>query len=260
MINLSILIPALRSRNHSPLVDELLKQADVAASAGLGHAEILIEEDNGESTSGVKRQKLVNRSRGQYICFVDDDDWIKDDYIISILEAAKTEQDVITFDLEIKRSDTPWMRETWSYRLCEDQRHKGLMAANHLCAWKRELATLVGWCPYLGYGDDQLWYKPLMLSGRVKSEHHICKRLYEYRFCPMGTVNQQRYRILAGRNYALNGLECYWAPVGTIVVAKGFTEGEGARIPEMATVIDHIGQVVTIRPQYLTPIGTVGIV
>ena len=66
------------------------------------------------------------------------------------------------------------------------------MMANHLCAWRREVGSAVSFPSNLGYNDDVFWYKPLLASGLVRSEEHVTRVLYVYRFHPARTVNEQR--------------------------------------------------------------------
>jgi len=223
---LSVLIPTLESRNWQSLVNHLEEQA----SKFNGYVEVLTELDNGGLPSGVKRQRLTNRAKGAYLAFVDDDDWVSDTYVADILGGiGKSRADVITFNLELKRSDRRKYLEHWSYRLVKaDDRDRGIMCANHLCAWRAELARLIGWCPVLGYGDDQLWYKPLIASRRAETEYHINRPLYEYRYCPRSTAQQQVFRMCFSRGYvnSQGGLRCFWwnSPDGLqlVVEARSF--------------------------------------
>jgi GT2 family glycosyltransferase len=57
--------------------------------------EILIEEDSGEINVGAKRNRLLRKSCGAYIVYIDDDDEVSDDYIASILDALEKKPDVV---------------------------------------------------------------------------------------------------------------------------------------------------------------------
>lgn len=218
---LSVLVPTLQRRNWQPLVDHLNRQAAKYPDK----VEVLTELDDGQATSGVKRQALVNRSRGEYLCFVDDDDWVANYYIEGLLSGIERAPDVVTFKSHLTWVNNPARQEVWSYRLVEgDQRHLGVMSAGHLCAWRRGLATSVGWCPYLGYGDDQLWYKPLIASFASITcikEVHIEEILYHYHYSATGTANQTRERMQRSYSYAANGVDCYLDGYGSIVVGRG---------------------------------------
>jgi len=198
---LSVLVPALSNRHWQTMVDELHRQA----SEHHGNVEVLVEVDDGRMTSGQKRNKLTDLSAGQYICFVDDDDWVEPDYVSSLVDGCELGVDVVTFDLHMQIP----RNETWRFGLHLQCRESGQMTANHLCAWKRELATKVRWNNDLGYADDQCWYQPLFFSDLAKTEHHIDRVLYHYQFDYATTQNQKRARVEYSRRYVGAGLKCY---------------------------------------------------
>lgn len=218
---MSILIPALSSRPWQTVYNELQRQA-----AAFGqNVEILINVDDGQQTSGVKRQELLRQARGDYVAFADDDDRYSGVYVEAIMAACQTNVDVVTFDLQfepagVKRSRKIAKTERWRFGLNGDDRRHGQMTANHLCAWKRSIAQRVSWYPELGYGDDQLWYQPLLASGIVSTEQHIDSVLYYYLYNAETTANQRQDRIDFSRRFAGEGLGCFWHGA-EIVVEQG---------------------------------------
>lgn len=77
----SVLIPTIPGREEGlrRLMDTLYEKTRRIAPEL--HMEICIDFDNRESSIGVKRQRLLNRAKGKYISFIDDDDDITDAYI-----------------------------------------------------------------------------------------------------------------------------------------------------------------------------------
>ena len=203
-MKLSLLVCALTNRDWGKIVDKLKLQA-----ANYSTVEVLVDLDSGEATSGVKRQRLTDQSKGEYIAFVDDDDDVSDDYVEAILEGTHSNADIVTFKLQLTNSVSPTKVETWKFGLTGDLRQHGLMSANHLCAWRKELATKVAWCPELGHGDDQLWYKPLQAAGLMKTEFFINKVLYLYQFDVCVTQNQSQPKVRAAKQIVGTGLKCY---------------------------------------------------
>jgi len=61
--------------------------------------QLLIYKDNHEYSIGTKRNTLLTRSEGEYICFIDDDDIVSDDYVDLILEAIDKKPDVVGIHL-----------------------------------------------------------------------------------------------------------------------------------------------------------------
>lgn len=198
-MKLSILIPHLKHRNVEPLVTKLAAQATP-------EVEIELLSDDGQMTSGTKRNKLMHKTTGEYVTFVDDDDDVADDYIPSLLQAIESKPDVITFNLKYV---APSHTEVWRFGLCRNNRPHGLMCINHLCAWRRELATKVMWCPHLGFKDDHVWFEPLVHSGLVKTVVGLNKVLYIYQYHPQGTCQQTTSRKEFTKQYIGPGLMCF---------------------------------------------------
>lgn len=205
---LSILICALEERPWKRLYSTLLAQA---LNERHGRVEILVDLDDGTRTSGEKRNALVKKARGKYLAFVDDDDRVSPDYVRSIFAAAQANPDVVTFDIE---KTTPDSTSRQSFGLKNADNHRSddnltLMTANHLCAWRAHIARQVAYCPMLGYGDDQLWYQPLVQAFPDLAEQHIHKVLYFYRWSPASTVNQKQHRREFARQWYAGGAICY---------------------------------------------------
>jgi hypothetical protein len=208
------MMPALSSRNWRTMHDHLREQARKHTDV-----EVLVELDEGGLPSGWKRHKLLRASRGRYVAFVDDDDRVSDNYVDTLRELTLAQTcDVATFALRFtrppravpRRPPIPGVSEVWQFGLHSDERKDGRMSANHLCAWRRELAIRVAWCPELGNADDQLWYQPLLRSGLANTEAHTDQVLYHYLFDDVVTSNQRQSRVLRSRQYVGEGLRCFW--------------------------------------------------
>jgi len=247
---LSILMPALQSRDWRGLLSNLELQAEPFG----GMVEVVAEVDNGEKTSGVKRQALMNNSTGLYVAFVDDDDEIAPDYVESLMAGCDHGPDVVTFDLEMTHAGRH--AEIWSFDLHPDDRKRGKMAANHLCAWRRDIAERIAWCPDLGYGDDQLWYRPMHALRLASNHYHIPRVMYGYRFCPSVTSNQTTDRIEFSRKYCGFGLRVFTDQSGNVYVEQG----NQPKAPRgKAIVRDRDNDVLTIPLRNLSHEATVRI-
>ncbi len=60
--------------------------------------EVLVEPDDGKLTIGAKRNMLVEKAKGDYVCFIDDDDLVPDYYVSEILKAIETNPDCVGID------------------------------------------------------------------------------------------------------------------------------------------------------------------
>jgi glycosyltransferase involved in cell wall biosynthesis len=96
---LSILIPSIpeRMRIAKRLMDELARQTHIRFDV-----EIILAQGksflNGGITVGKKREALVKRARGKYLCFLDDDDTVSPNYIETLLNLCRQDKDVCTFN------------------------------------------------------------------------------------------------------------------------------------------------------------------
>ena len=98
---LSVLICSITSRKIllQNLVEELKRQS----IDDTNDVEILVEMNNKEITTGAKRNLLLKKARGDYICFIDDDDRVSKDYIVKILEAIKSNPDCCSLEGHLRR-------------------------------------------------------------------------------------------------------------------------------------------------------------
>ncbi len=174
-MKLSILIPSLSYR-----FEKLMKLISNLSKQRLDENEIIIIIDGGEKTIGEKRNILLEASSGEYICFVDDDDEVADDYVDRIMKGIKTKADHIAVGgimttngqepHEFKSSkDYVWHEEDGVY-------YRGVQ---HLGAVKRELALRVKF-PKISFGEDRVYSENI--TPLIRTEYQIKKPIYFYHY------------------------------------------------------------------------------
>lgn len=99
---LTILTPStgeLRQGQLSYVMAEIFKQSEKCNSRNI--IEHLIDATpaflNGGLSVGKKREALVKRATGKYLCFLDDDDTISPNYIATLIELCQQGQHVCSF-------------------------------------------------------------------------------------------------------------------------------------------------------------------
>jgi hypothetical protein len=101
-IKLSILICSVenteRQENLNKLIHELNNQ--ICSNYADNIVEILVEKDNGTMSVGAKRNLLIDKASGEYICFIDDDDFIAQNYLNLILQNLT--KDILMIRIEHK--------------------------------------------------------------------------------------------------------------------------------------------------------------
>ena len=178
---LSILICSLQNRSViiKTLLDVLLPQLN-------NDVEVLINSDGGERSTGKKRNELLDIATGDYIVFIDDDDVVSTNYVSLILEAIKTDPDVIGMHLLMTTRGRNECRTYHSlkYRTWYDEPdpdRKGLKRyfrnPNHLNPVKREHAVATRF-PEKNVGEDHDYSTRLL--PLLNTEVYIEKPIYHY--------------------------------------------------------------------------------
>ncbi len=197
---LSILIASLECR-AAPLAELLAElHRQIFQHADPWAVEIHIARDAGAQNVGGKRDALLRRARGRYVCFIDDDDMIAPTYIHDILAAGQAEPnaDCVVFAgrLEVDGRYVGPFDYSIAHRRYYQTANRYYRTPNHLCPVKRELALAVGFAP-LNCGEDTDYARrlyPLLkteASVRVRPDAPERKELYRYRFSPSLTATQK---------------------------------------------------------------------
>lgn len=178
---LSVLICTVESRNtmFNNLLIELKKQTDGKS------IEIVYHLDNGEMIIGAKRNNLLQGAKGEYVCFIDDDDEIGSDYIKLIMDGLQHKPDclslrgIITWD-----GNTPELFEhSIKYKAYATTTNaiKYERYPNHLNVIKTSIAKQFKF-PEVNHGEDTDFANQLFKSGLLKKEIYIDKILYHYKY------------------------------------------------------------------------------
>ena len=177
-IKLTVLIPAIPSRweKFQKIFTKLDKQATK-------DVEILGLIDNKKRSIGAKRDALKTLVNGEYMCYVDDDDDVSDDFIKEILKGIKGNPDVIAFQQRAIIGD---MEGVIDFDLSNDNEQ---FTPNKVtkrkpftcCAWKSSIGKVVKF-PDLMYGEDAGWLEFMWQIS--KTQYKIDKILHTYIFDP----------------------------------------------------------------------------
>jgi len=175
---LSLLICTIEKRKEmlTNLLSNLEKQI------GLNPIEVLIQHDEDKNV-GEKRNLLLERAQGKYLCFLDDDDDIPSNYIDLIMNAIKHSPDccsltgIITFNGESAkrfihsiRYDSYFEKDNIYYR-----------PPNHLNVIKSSIAKKF-FFPEKDFGEDTDWAMQICKAKVLKKEIWIEPILYYYKY------------------------------------------------------------------------------
>lgn len=174
MIRLSILVATVGRRNDKFVA---LMRHLMPLTKGLP-IEVVAFWNNGERPIGHVRQALLEESRGEYVCFIDDDDWVPDWYCTEIMNALG--RDYVGFELALFEKDKkmPRVFHDIKYGLWHEDDKGYYRGVTHLNPIKRNLA-LLGKFGEQGSGEDESWAR--VVAPHVKSQVYIDKVMYHYR-------------------------------------------------------------------------------
>jgi len=143
--------------------------------------EVLINSDAMVKTIGEKRNDLLDAAKGDYVCFVDDDDRVSDQYVSLLLEALSTGPDCVGINGVMY--DKGRFRKPFSHSI----KHRGwyedgelfYRTPNHWNPIRRELACKVRFKP-INYGEDQDY--SVRIFPLLKTEVYVEAPVYFYWF------------------------------------------------------------------------------
>ncbi len=134
--------------------------------------------DEGGPSVGSKRNQLVKQAQGEYINFIDDDDWVSDDYVSEIMKAMGSKADVIAFDMLMTHTGRDIAVHVDRSLLNANPEGKAReRMPNHINPVKKKLAAEF---PDASFGEDTQY--AIRLKPVLKNQHKINKQLYHYRF------------------------------------------------------------------------------
>ena len=183
-MKLSILICSLEKRHLQLqiLLDEIQTQILLCDATAI--VEVITEVDSKQITTGAKRNNLLNKASGKYICFIDDDDHISNDYLCLILEAIESDADCIaTTGIYSINNGHPVKWRLSKDFIDEDKFDSQIneivyfRRANHLTPVKRELA-LQAMFPDQSNAEDKEYSS--RLNPFLQSEVEIKELVYHY--------------------------------------------------------------------------------
>lgn len=179
MYKLTIAICTLpvRIATFSALITELNNQ--IRVNGLTEQVQILSFMDCKDMTVGDKRNLIKSYGKGMYLCFLDDDDRVSSDYVISLIQGVNAAPDVVTFRGEYKENGKVMDFIINSGIKNEDTKTHHYRLPNHICAVKRDIYVN---CHFTSknYGEDSDYAD--RINEHIKTEFHIPKKLYFYDF------------------------------------------------------------------------------
>lgn len=181
---LSILICSLKARAF--YLDRLKKVLAPQVLPLGGDVEVLLSVDEGQASIGAKRNSLLQRAKGDYIAFVDDDDTVSNSYVQQVLRAVETKPDVVGMSLLMYTDGANPQLSTHSLKYktwwdepdpVKPQNKRYYRNPNHLNPVKRELALRAGF-PSINMCEDRKYSADLLPF--LNTEVFVEEPIYNY--------------------------------------------------------------------------------
>lgn len=186
-IKLSILIPTIfgREEQFKKLRNYLRRQLEVDGI--WNEVEVVSETDDRTMSIGNKRQALLNKCYGDFVVFIDDDDWVPHDYCLTLWDAISNNPDIDSIG---------FLQDC----IFDNVHHKKASLSNRWGDWnineggfdlvrtpffptpiRRDIAVAIGYND-MRYGEDHDFARRLKDSGMIKNELFIDKVMYIYQY------------------------------------------------------------------------------
>ncbi len=182
---LSILIATLGSRldKFTNLEEFLRKQ--ITDNNLTNDVEIVVFSDDGVYPVGIKRNVLLENATGLFTVFVDDDDWVADDYVVSIVDAIRNNEHIDCVGIKglfisKELGSKPFIHSV-NYKSYFEDYNFYYRPPNHLNPIRREIASSIKF-PNKNFGEDYDWAMAINQSGLLTKEVFLDKIIYYYYF------------------------------------------------------------------------------
>lgn len=186
MILLNILIC------HTPYRQDFLRRLNAILDPQLTKDVKVLIDDSRYKSIGKKRNDLVARADGKYLCFIDDDDRISDNYIELLMQGIKKNMDCCSLKGIITEDGSNPLVFEHSIRYSAYKTNPDEMAVryerypNHLNCVKTEIARQFKFPEEkhefgnANHGEDTSYATQMFRAGVLKTEHYIDEVIYYY--------------------------------------------------------------------------------
>lgn len=175
-----------RSGMFTALYNEVMRQVTYMKTVHptLGEVEVLVDDskrflDGGLSIGG-KRQALLDRSKGDYVCYLDSDEEISPSYVEVLVRQCQFGADCVTFR-NLTKTETFWIVVNMSIHFPNDQVNPLMEVRRnvwHVCPIKTTFAKLYRF-EDTNYGEDESWMNNV--RKHITTEAHTDAIIHCYR-------------------------------------------------------------------------------
>ena len=192
MTTWDILIPSLvhRTDKLTLLLAELASQRQ----NGVG---VHVFRDNVKHSQSFKCQALLDSSVADYVSFIEDDDWVHENYVGLIMHALEQEPDFVGFRLRYTESGVLQLPVVHSIHAQqnetsdEDEPKVLYRQVTHLNPIRRTIAATASF-----EGDfamDRRWSNQIVEGKLIRNEVFVDEEVYHYRHDPADSIQSGEF-------------------------------------------------------------------
>lgn len=195
----TILVPTLGERRE--LFERMIWPLLHQTGPGGGRVKVVGYWNNGLPRLPAIRQRMIETTGTEYLCFVDDDDLVSHQYVDRIARALAERPDYVGFQVQCYSSGNP---TAISYHSLEHRGWRNEATAyyrdiSHVNPIRTTLARLGDFrAARPGRAEDRAWVDQLRASGRVRNQVMIDEIMYHYLYEPKASAWQRPNRIRRG--------------------------------------------------------------
>lgn len=181
MLKLSIMIPTTHSRETWNERIKFILEWQIKQLKNPDEVEIVWNYDNGEKTTGFKRNECIGMAKGTAMAFVDSDDLVCDGYIqhgIDFVNSGMDAASLVGLYFLNGVYDRPFLHSNKYTHWYQDDKFY-YRNNNHLNYFKRDLVKHLRY-ENIRVGEDGKYSEQLKASGVIKTEFEIKQCLYLY--------------------------------------------------------------------------------
>ena len=180
-ITLSILICSVdieeRQIKLKKLISELHRQ--ISKNYAEEIVEIIVDTDNMYKSVGKKRNDLIEKSKGEFICFIDDDDFVSENYLSTILYHLNSGIDILLIGIKHIKNGVNQIKILPSLYIDNLNTGEAVFKTNHfhLCPHKKSIARNVLF-ECVNFAEDMLYSQKMV--KHINNSYLISEPIYIY--------------------------------------------------------------------------------
>ena len=147
----------------------------------LNGVELLVDGNDG--TVGEKRNRLLQKAKGKYIAFIDDDDFVSDDYIYHLMQGVDSDVDCCSLvgEISFDGKNPKKFIHSIKYNSYFEKNNVYFRPPNHLNMIRSSIAKQFKF-PEKNHGEDTAFAMQICYANVLRTEHEINSTIYYYDF------------------------------------------------------------------------------